>query len=463
MMTTEEAVVTRATPAHLVTLRKLYSAAGVEHGAPLVLRQGQTAIGRAVSAGAEGIMLPRDRRASRLHATLSLRGLELHARDEGSRNGTFVNGERVAERRLGDGDLLQIGETFFLVRHEKSGPGADPPIEGILGVSPAARQQRAGVALFAPTPATVLLQGESGTGKEVVAAALHRASGRQGPFVAVNCSAIPESLAESQLFGHAAGAFTGAVAQLGFFRAARGGTLFLDEVGDLSPAVQPKLLRALEERAVIPVGLVAPVPCDVRLIAATNRDLSALVREGAFRTDLYTRLAEVTLRLPPLRERREDILPLLEHAFSPLPPLSAELCQALLLHPWPGNVRELFKAASELRIRGADARALDLDLLTDRFAAPEPPTGPADPATRPPRAHAKAEVPARADAGAPAPDQLVTLLRQYGGNIADIARATGRSRKQVYRWLAQHGLDIALFRDAPEPPKAPDLSGDPRP
>jgi DNA-binding NtrC family response regulator len=417
-------------------LRLLYTKAeGVVDSAPFFLREPGVTIGRAV--GPEGICLARDSQVSRLHATVDISGRRPpRLVDAGSSNGTFVNGRRVTESWLHDGDLIRVGNSFLLFR---DGPlqELDAPVASIVGCSPAVRALRREVGLIGPSLATVLLEGESGTGKEITARALHQASGLRGPFVAVNCSAIPEGLAESQLFGHVAGAFTGAQPQPGWFRAAHGGTLFLDEVGELPLALQPKLLRALEEQAVTPVGSVTPVPCKVRLIAATNRDLRAAVEQGRVRGDLYARLAEIILRLPPLRERREDILPLLQGALAAnAPALSPELVGALLLYPWPYNVRELLKVATELRVRGSGLKVLGLDLVAERLRVD---------AARPEAA------PPRPPPEQPAPDRetLVALLRAHRGVVSAVARAVGRSRAQVYRLLAQHQLDAESFRVQP--------------
>jgi DNA-binding NtrC family response regulator len=203
----------------------------------------------------------------------------------------------------------------------------------------------------APTDSTVLIQGESGTGKEVIANYIHNLSNRTaGPFLSINCGALPENLLESELFGHVKGSFTGAVRdKQGLFAAARGGSFFLDEVGEMTPALQIKLLRVLQEREAIPVGATESIPVDVRIIAATNRDLEEECRRGAFRSDLFYRLNVIPLQLPPLRDRREDVLPLMEsflqtlaqdHGIEPKA-LSAEALDAVMVYDWPGNVREL--------------------------------------------------------------------------------------------------------------------------
>jgi DNA-binding NtrC family response regulator len=206
----------------------------------------------------------------------------------------------------------------------------------------------------APTESTVLIQGESGTGKEVVARYIHNLSLRaDGPFLSINCGALPENLLESELFGHVKGSFTGAVRdKQGLFAAARGGSFFLDEVGEMPPSLQVKLLRVLQEREAIPVGATEAIPVDVRIIAATNRDLEEEIRRGNFRSDLFYRLNVIALNLPPLRERRDDLLLLIEAFLQNLAheqgaepkALSSEALDAVMVYEWPGNVRELENA-----------------------------------------------------------------------------------------------------------------------
>ncbi|HET7422013.1 MAG TPA: sigma-54 dependent transcriptional regulator [Gemmatimonadales bacterium] len=205
-----------------------------------------------------------------------------------------------------------------------------------------------------PTESTVLIQGESGTGKEVVARYIHNLSNRvDGPFLSINCGALPENLLESELFGHVKGSFTGAVRdKQGLFAAARGGSFFLDEVGEMPPSLQVKLLRVLQEREAIPVGATEPIPVDVRIIAATNRDLEEEIRRGNFRSDLFYRLNVIAINLPPLRERRDDLLLLIESFLQSLAQetgaeakaLASEALDAVMVYEWPGNVRELENA-----------------------------------------------------------------------------------------------------------------------
>jgi DNA-binding NtrC family response regulator len=309
----------------------------------------------------------------------------------------------------------------------------DAPVAGLRGNSPAMQGLRVAILRAAPRDATVLITGESGVGKELVARAVHDHSKKSGPFVAINCTAITEGVADSQFFGHKAGAFTGAASTHdGFFRAAEGGTLFLDEVGDMALGIQPKLLRALETGTVVPLGATQPVPFHARVVAATNANLEEAVEEGRFRADLYARLAQIILPVEPLRARREDILLLLAPHLGNAPPLAPELVEALLLSAWPRNVRELIAIATQLAIWGEGHERLELELVRDRLPLSEP-AGPIsdEPST---------------GAGVPEKDELMTLLAAHGGNVAAVAKQVGRSRAQVYRWLERHGLDVAHFR-----------------
>ncbi|MCC6994552.1 MAG: sigma 54-interacting transcriptional regulator [Deltaproteobacteria bacterium] len=416
---------------------------------PLQLTPGATPIGRAVT---RGLVSPDDDQMSRQHATLLLEpgAATVHLIDQ-SKNGCSVNGSPTREAALRDGDVIRTGDTLWLLRQARLGNDAE--VAGLLGRSPVMREVRALIALVARTPATVLLLGESGTGKEVAARALHQLSGRSGALVTVNASAIPESLAESELFGHAAGAFTGARgAQPGLLRESSGGTLVLDEIGDLALPVQPKLLRALEERSVRALGGGAPTAVDLRLVAATNQDLEARIANGRFRGDLYARLAEIVIEMPPLRRRREDVLILFAHALGSATPLSPDLAEALVLHPWPYNVRELGKLAVEASVRGG-GHPLQLELLAGRLQPHN--THPTPLATRaatvnptptPTPTATPAAAPAPARDAIPTRAQLDELLRTHQGEVAAIARACGRSRKQVYRWIEQHGLDLERYR-----------------
>ena len=252
-------------------------------------------------------------------------------------------------------------------------------VEGIIGESGRMQEVLSLILRVAPSDATVLIRGESGTGKELIAKAIHYASARAaGPLVTVNCAALPEHLLESELFGHEKGAFTGAQAlRRGRFELAHGGSLFLDEIGDVPPHLQVKLLRVLQEREIERVGASRPLPVDVRLIAATHRDLEEMVRRGEFRDDLYYRINVVTIAVPPLRERREDIPPLLDHFLAKfarangktIRGLTREARDALLRYDYPGNVRELENLIERAVVLTRDAviGAGDLPLsLTER-------------------------------------------------------------------------------------------------
>jgi two-component system NtrC family response regulator len=286
----------------------------------------------------------------------------------------------------------------------------------------------------AASDATVLVTGETGTGKEEVARALHQHSARADkPFVAINCSAIPRDLLESELFGHVRGAFTGAVAtRIGIFRQADGGSLLLDEIGDMGGELQAKLLRALEERAILPVGAERPVAVDTRIIAATHRDLGEEVRAGRFREDLYYRLNVLQIRIAPLRERREDVAELAAHflalASDPPKTLSAAARQKLEEYAWPGNVRELKNVIERATIlsRGARIEAEDLGLAAGGVGSAA-----ARPAETLPTALAQLEE-----------AMIRKALADSGGNRAEAARRLGIHRQLLYAKLRQYGIEL---------------------
>ena len=287
-----------------------------------------------------------DSHASRRHVSLLPQNDGVRIRDHASRNGTFVNGVRISEGLLPVGARLIVGQTEFLLRLPTLGSSD----RELIGDSPAMARLRQQVQTFAPTELPILILGESGTGKELVARALHAQSGRRGPLVVVNCGALPRELIESELFGHERGAFTGAEKRhLGCFGEADGGTLFLDEIGELPPELQPRLLRALENRCIRPVGATREIPVNVRIVAATHRDLEQAVRAGRFRADLFYRLCGFEILIPALRERVTDIPLLVQHFLQqaamqgqlPARSLRPGDGDALTRYPWPGNVREL--------------------------------------------------------------------------------------------------------------------------
>jgi transcriptional regulator with PAS, ATPase and Fis domain len=319
---------------------------GPSKGARVALSEGVARVG---SAGGNELKLA-DPTVSRVHCELRVRSGTVLVRDCGSTNGTFVEGVRLREGELRPGALVRVGASAFRIEENAGStylPMSDRTSFGeCVGASLEMRRVYAVLERAAPTSSTVLVEGETGTGKDVVARSLHAASTRaSGPFVPIDCGAIPLTLIESELFGHVRGAFSGAVSdRRGVFEEAAGGTVFLDEIGELPMQVQPKLLRAIEQRAIRRVGSNTERPVDVRIIAATNRSLASCVNEGTFREDLYYRLAIIQVTIPPLRARREDVAALAKHFYAQLGgrgPLSPELLAMLAARSWPGNVREL--------------------------------------------------------------------------------------------------------------------------
>jgi DNA-binding NtrC family response regulator len=323
-------------------------------------------------------------------------------------------------------DRARLMRENFVLRREVAELAGG--VEGIVGTSEAITSLCQMLRRVASMPSTVLLQGESGVGKEVAARALHSMSSRaQRPFVPVNCAAISAELIESELFGHVKGAFTGATeAHHGLFYYAQGGTLFLDEIGDLPLAMQTKLLRVLEDRMIRPVGSTREIPVDIRIVAATNRDLAEEVRRGRFRQDLFYRLDVVNVTIPPLRERREDVAALARHFSSQLAaqlgvppvPLDAATLARLQAYDWPGNVRELRNLVERSLILGY----FPVDTL------PEPPPAPEGGA----KAAAALEEVERS--------HILGVLAECGGNKSEAARRLGISRKTIERKCAQWGI-----------------------
>ncbi len=302
------------------------------------------------------------------------------------------------------------------------------------------------IELIAPRSATVLIEGETGAGKEIAARRIHALSPRAGqPFVPVDCTVFSAELMESQLFGHVKGAFTGAVAAaLGFVRCANRGTLFLDEIGELPLAVQAKLLRCIQERMVVPVGGVDAMPVDLRIIAATHRDLAAMVREGRFRQDLYFRLNVVRLTIQPLRERTNEIVPLARHfvddvAFAynePPKTLSAAAEEALLRHDWPGNVRELRNAIERAFLFCSD-RTIDAIHLPDEVRR-EDGAASVESVAYDTRGFGLESVPKLVDAERMLIARVLTLT---GGNQSDAARLLDIERHRLRRKIVSYGLE----------------------
>jgi DNA-binding NtrC family response regulator len=381
---------------------------------------------------------------SEAHAELRRRNGRWTVRDLGSKNGTLVDGERIQTADLPDQTLVQLGRTFFSFRSELPvwGPanleGEDLPRgpSGLATLSYRFRDVLLRSRAVATTRVPVLLRGESGSGKEVLARAIHTWSGRSGGFVAVNCGAIPQNLLESELFGHRKGAFSGAERDRpGLLRTSDRGTLLLDEIGDFPLTAQAALLRALQESEVLPVGGTRPERLDLRVVAATHRDLEQMVRDGTFRHDLLARLDGVVLELTALRDRPEDVPLLIATLLRRLSPerpdvkLSPEAARSLLEYDWPLNVRELEQAL-------AGALALSGVGTIEREHLP--------PALR--KAPAKVPQPELTNDEMRHRDELIALLREHRGNLSAVARAMGKGRTQIVRWVSRYGLDAAAYR-----------------
>ncbi|WP_234023450.1 sigma 54-interacting transcriptional regulator [Sorangium cellulosum] len=398
-----------------------------------------------VGLGRECDLVLKDPTVSRLHLVVRVEGERIRVIDAGSRNGTAVDGVEVHDAYARPDAAIVVGGTTMRLRMLND--VIELPLSererfgGMLGRSVAMRRLFAVLERVAATDATVLVEGETGTGKELVAEALHEESPRQGgPFVVFDCSAVSATLIESELFGHVRGAFTGAVSERpGAFEAADGGTLFLDEIGELPLDLQPKLLRALERREVRRVGANVPRRVDVRIVAATNRNLAREVERGKFREDLYYRLAVIQVALPPLRERQGDV-PLLVRRFeeelrprsgSP-PPLSEEVVAALAARSWPGNVREL---------RNAVARALSLGTAGSAGGPPSP-AAPSGGAQGAPAVDLNEPLLAGRERVAEAYEKayLDAALKQTGGNVSRAAELARVNRKLIQRAMKRYGL-----------------------
>ena len=377
------------------------------------------------------------------HAELARGDAGWILRDAGSKNGTFLNGRAVTESPLVDGDVIEVGSTVLLFRDRTRRTARDPVdlVAGAGAAHPALvtlnlelARQLAPLQRLAAATLPIVLGGESGTGKEVTARAVHDLSGRGGPFVPVNCGALPDALVEGELFGARKGAYSGATEdRAGLVRAAHRGTLFLDEIADLPLASQGKLLRVLQEGEVLPLGGTQPIPVDVRVVAASHRALPAEVEAGRFRADLYARLAGAHVTLPPLRERREDIGLLVGVLLERILGEGArgvrferEAARALFLHRWPLNTRELEQA-----LRAATALAAD-----GRIA----------PAHLPEVVRGRPAGGGSADEDAALRAELIRLLGEHGGNVSAVARAMGKARVQIRRWCRRLGLDPDAHR-----------------
>jgi DNA-binding NtrC family response regulator len=381
---------------------------------------------------------------SRRHVRLSPHGSLLVIEDLGSRNGTFHDGRRVTKSVLEPGALLRLGEAMAIVHAARIDERFDyhEIAPGVFGGATLSRRLR-DLPCVAASDLPVIVVGRTGVGKEGVARAVHHFSGRRGKLVAINCASVPEPLAEAQLFGHRRGAFTGAErSELGFIAAADGGTLFLDEVLELTPSIQARLLRVLQEREYLPLGETRPVKVDLRVVVASQEPLEHAVRAGKFREDLYARLNGYQITLPTLRDRKEDIAPLFRHFLcqrfgSRAPSASARLIEALCLYEWPRNVRELETVARRIATLHGHRSELDLQELEGAFGASDL------------RHAAAASDDTTLDAPGelePDPSALLAALDRHRGNVARAAKQLGISRARAYRLMVALGVDAQRYR-----------------
>jgi DNA-binding NtrC family response regulator len=388
-----------------------------------------------------------DPEVSALHCELRAVAEGILVKDLGSTNGTFLGSVRVREAVVATPSELAIGRSRLLVEPQakrRVEVGYEDRFGPLAGHSPKMRRIFALLEKVASTPLSVLLVGEAGTGKELVARAIHAASDRKSrPFVVVDCASIPPTLAESILFGHEKGAFAGAQERrAGALAEAEGGTLLLDELGELPPELQPALLRALADKQIMRVGGHELEPIDARVLATTRRGLGAEMNAGRFRSDLYFRIAQVKIELPPLRERLID-LPLLvedvcaragrpQHAQT----VVAWIEQRMASHDWPGNVRELVNVATVAALLADEPGALDdaLTLARDE-ASIEAPRSPGD------AADAGFTEAKRAAIGAFERDYFASLARRCKGNVSEMARQSGMERHHVRAYLRKLGID----------------------
>jgi DNA-binding NtrC family response regulator len=407
-----------------------------------------------VSVGSEPVIIGRhdssqlmleDPRVSSVHAEVVATSDGVRLRDMGSKNGTFLGGVRVGEVFLTARTIFRVGVTELVFEPAASEfiPLSQYAAFGpLVGDNAQMRALFSRLARIAATDLTVLIGGETGTGKEVVARAIHEGSPRaQGPFVVVDCGSIPASLAEATLFGHEKGAFTGAIdKRISPFVEADGGTIFLDELGELPVDLQPKLLRALAERRIKAVGGSSYRPVNVRVLAATRRDLAREVNDGMFRSDLFFRVAEVRIDLPPLRARVDDVPVLVRHILGELGApeaftrLTDEGVTRLQRYDWPGNVRELRNAVA-VALALSDGGALDIGAHLGALSVRGAPSHSAPPQTNVTFRDAKQDALGRFER-----DYFAALFQETNGNISEIARRADVERAHVRMYLRRHGL-----------------------
>jgi DNA-binding NtrC family response regulator len=413
--------------------QRLVVLAGPDAGRGIALAPGRYQVGR----DNDCQLVLHDATVAGRHLEIELTQNQICVRDLGSTSGSYFGGARFSEITVDDAVVVHVGGTELAVLPEESQSGILPSCEtrfhGVLGRSLVMRNIYAVLERASASDVSILIEGETGTGKELLAEAIHAESARtKGAFVVCDLAGVSRTLIESELYGHLRGAFTGADRdRTGAFEQAHGGTIFIDELGELEQEAQPRLLRAIERRQVKPVGSAGYKDIDVRVVAASGRDLNQEVRAGRFREDLYHRIAVVRVVLPPLRERREDI-PLLVRAFlGERAELSPGAMAALVRHDWPGNVREL---------RNVIERALSL-ATPEQSIIEAPLLGLPAPTRR-----------ASAAAGAGYKETkerllqeweknyIEDLLRQSGGNVSKAAREGGLDRVYLHRLMKKHGI-----------------------
>ena len=467
----ERATVRRLRKAKLVVLE------GADQGKQIEVSKSRCSGGRSII----NDLVIQDKAVSGTHFEIAVRDDGYRLRDLNSRNGTYVNDLQIREVYLRPGVTFRVGQTKVqfqptqdVVEIELS---KKDRFDKVVGSSAAMREIFASLEKVSPSELTCLITGETGTGKELIARGIHNASKRvKKPFVVLDCGSIPKDLIESTLFGHEKGSFTGAVGQhRGCFEQANGGTIFLDEIGELDVTLQPKLLRVLEQREIKRVGGDKTIPVDVRVLAATNRDLRAEVNNGNFREDLYFRLSVVHIELPPLRERREDVPPIVQHFLREVASrrgmtlsFGQDAMAALVSHAWPGNVRELRNVVERAAALSDGPVITRADLVFGREGGPSPivahdlaqagtdaarraaaalsgielppQTGPAtfDPSLLKPGLGFKSAKQSVVDAFERA--YLGALLQRNEGNITRSAQEAGLTRYHLRELLKRHGL-----------------------
>ncbi len=437
----------------VVSLRKcqLVVTEGPSRGKKIPLNKNLIKIGKRES----NDLVVSDKTVSRNHMEIEYSSDSFLLRDLGSTNGTYLNGSKVKEAYLSPGDIIKVGNTTleFVAFDEKIKiePSDREQYGEMVGKSRKMRQIFSILEKISPTHATVIIEGETGTGKDLVARAIHENSLRKDkPFVVFDCSAVAPNLIESELFGHEKGSFTGAVkARRGAFEAANGGTIFLDEIGELTSELQPKLLRALEQREVKRVGSNVPIKIDVRVVCATNRNLRKEIEEGRFREDLYYRLSVVKVMLPSLRDRPDDIPPLVEHflmksAYNKnedgslkVTRVEDDALKMLSRYGWPGNIRELANVMERVSsfVEGDSMGKPQLDFIFAEMSHGEERTERMDVDTDIPFKDAKQHIVEQFEK-----EYLAELLQRHNHNLSKAAREAEIDRKHLRNLLKKYGI-----------------------